>query len=140
MATLWHRAHGRRSRQEKAEGQQYLTPSEQKALVDYLLRMFNDGFPIPAKFLRSLALVIVRQRSFVFQAPATNETICPPGKNWAQGFHKRHPVLKAKRVKALDWNRHDNNIFDKVALWFEVQSGFAITKYLLRLCRPDLAD
>jgi len=44
----------------------------------------------------------------------------PPGKNWPQAFHKRHPELKPKKVKALDWNRHDNNIYDKITHWFEV--------------------
>jgi hypothetical protein len=50
--TLWYRAHGRPSRQEKAKRQQYLTPSEEKALVEYLLRMSNSGFPVPIKYLR----------------------------------------------------------------------------------------
>jgi len=54
-STLWHRAHGRPSRQEKAEYRQYLTPAEEKALVEYVLRMAKNGFPIPIKFLRSLA-------------------------------------------------------------------------------------
>ena len=105
---------------EKAEGQQYLTPSEEKALASYLLRMSNNGFPIPVKFLRSLALIIACQRSSSLQAPSANKMIRPPGKNWAQGFYKRHPELKSRRVKPLDWNRHDNNIFDKVTLWFDV--------------------
>lgn len=118
--TLWYRAHGRPSIQEKAKRQQYLTPSEEKALVDYLLRMSNNGFPIPIKYLRSLAFIIARQRSSVFQALATDETSRPPGKNWPQAFHKRHPELKAKRVKALDWNRHDSNIHDKITHWFEI--------------------
>lgn len=34
--TLWYLAHGRPSREEKAKSQQYLTPSEEKALVKYL--------------------------------------------------------------------------------------------------------
>jgi len=38
-STLWHRAHGRPSRDEKAKCQQYLTPSEEKALVNYALRL-----------------------------------------------------------------------------------------------------
>ncbi|OCK89446.1 DDE-domain-containing protein [Cenococcum geophilum 1.58] len=42
------------------------------------------------------------------------------GKNWPQAFYKRHPELKSKRVKALDWNRHDKNIYDKVTHWFKV--------------------
>ncbi|KAF2176613.1 hypothetical protein K469DRAFT_512225, partial [Zopfia rhizophila CBS 207.26] len=59
-STLWHRAHGRPSKEEKAIGQQYLTPSEEKALVKYLLRMSDNGFPIPIKYLRSLAYIIAR--------------------------------------------------------------------------------
>ena len=120
VSTLWHRAHGRRPRREKATSQQYLTPSEEKAVVDYLLRMSNNGFPILVKFLRSMALIIVRRRSFTFQVLATDETIRPPGKNWAQGFYKRHPELKARRVKALYWNQHDKSIYDKVTHWFTV--------------------
>ena len=82
--------------------------------------MASYGFPLPIKYLRSLALIIVRQRSSVFQAPTNDETIKPPGKNWPQAFYKRYPELSPKRVKALDWNRHDNNIYDKITHWFEV--------------------
>ncbi|KAF2187224.1 hypothetical protein K469DRAFT_725309 [Zopfia rhizophila CBS 207.26] len=96
-STLWHRAHGRLSKEDKAIRQQYLTPSEETALVEYLLRMSNNGFPVPIKYLRSLALIIARQRCSVFQAPTTDGTIRPPSKNWPQGFYKRHPKLKAKR-------------------------------------------
>jgi hypothetical protein len=65
------------------------------------------------KFLPSLAFSIARQRS-------TNKAIKPPGKNWAQGFEKRYPALKSRRVKAIDWKRHENNIYDKITYWFEV--------------------
>ncbi|KAF2647032.1 DDE-domain-containing protein [Lophiostoma macrostomum CBS 122681] len=82
--------------------------------------MSRNGFPIPVKYLRSLASVIACQRSSIFQAPATYETIRPPGKNWPQAFYKRHPELKPKRVKALDWNWHDQNIYEKVRHWFDV--------------------
>jgi hypothetical protein len=118
--TLWNRAHGRPSIKEKAASQQYLTPAEEKALVEYLLRMASYGFPLPVKYLRSLALIIALQRSSVFQAPINDGTIKPPGKNWPQAFYKRHPELSPKRVKALDWNRHDNNIYEKTAHWFDV--------------------
>jgi hypothetical protein len=64
--TLWNRAHRRPSVEEKAKRQQYLTPSEEKALMEYSLRMSNNGFPIPINYLRSVAFVIVRQRSSVF--------------------------------------------------------------------------
>lgn len=116
-------AHGRPSIQDKAKGQQYLTEPEEKALVKYVLRMANNGFPIPIKYQRSLAHVIACQRSSIFQAPAANETIRLPSHNWPQAFCKRHPEHKPKRVKALDWNRHDKNIYDKIQQWFDIISG-----------------
>ncbi|KAK9350190.1 hypothetical protein V1523DRAFT_436543 [Lipomyces doorenjongii] len=76
--TLWNLAHGRPSIKEKAKRLQYLTPSEEKALVN------------------------VRQRSSVFQAPSTDEKINKrPGKNWPPAFFKRHPELKPKRVQGV---------------------------------------
>jgi Tc5 transposase-like DNA-binding protein len=104
-ATVWHRAHGRRSKEEKARRQQYLTPAEEKALAQYLKRMADLGYPIPIKHLRSLAFSIARGRS------AANVAIKPPGKNWPKAFETRHPELKARKVKAVDWNYHDNNIY-----------------------------
>ena len=38
-STAWHRRHGRPSRKQKAVKQQYLTPLEEKAFVDYALHM-----------------------------------------------------------------------------------------------------
>ena len=66
------------------------------------------------KFIPSLAFSIAHQRS------TTDKAIKPPGKNWPQGFIKRHPALKPKRLRAMDWKRHDNNIYNKVINWFEV--------------------
>jgi hypothetical protein len=67
-STLWHRSHGRQSRKESAVKRQYLTPSEEKALVDYILRLAERGYPVPVKFLQHLAWTISRQRSSVILA------------------------------------------------------------------------
>jgi hypothetical protein len=57
----------------------------------------------------------------IFQTPTTeDDDIRPPGKNWPQAFYKRHPELKAMRIKALDWERHDHHIYKKVVEWFAV--------------------
>lgn len=93
--------------------QQYLTPSEEKALSKFLLQMSNHGSPVRIKFLLSLAFSIACQRSTAHRA------IKPPGRNWAQGFEKRHPELKSRRVRVIDWMRHENNIYDKTTDWFE---------------------
>jgi hypothetical protein len=120
-STLWHRDHGRSSIQQKGAKQQYLTIQEEKALVDYVLRMSRNGYPLPVKFVRTLALVIVRQRVSIFQTLATDgDDIRPPRKNWPQAFCKRYLELKAMRIKALDWERHDHYIYKKVVEWFAV--------------------
>ncbi|TVY12609.1 hypothetical protein LARI1_G009270 [Lachnellula arida] len=108
LTTLYHRRHGRRSREEKAQGQQYLTPPE------YLKLTADLGNLMRIKYLPSLAFIIARQRS------TTTKASKPPNKNWAQAFQKRHPALKSRRVRAMAWERHENNIYDKIIHWFEV--------------------
>jgi hypothetical protein len=113
-STLYYRDHGRRSREEKAQGQQYLTPSEEKALEKYMKQMADLGTPVRIKYIPSLAFSIARRRS------TTNKATKPPYRNWAQAFQKRHPALKSRRMKAMDWKRHEINIYDKILHWFEV--------------------
>jgi hypothetical protein len=114
-STLNHRDRGRPSRAEKDQRQQYLTPSEEDALENYLKLMADLGTPVRIKYLISLAFIIARRRS-----TTNNEAIKPPSKNWPQGFQKRHLGLKSRRVRAIDWKRHENNIYDKIVHWFEV--------------------
>jgi hypothetical protein len=113
VSTLCHRKHGRRSKEELAQSRQYLTPEEEKALVKFVLLMSSLGHPVRIKFMRSLAFRIALRRS-------TSRPLKPPGPNWPQAFEKRHPELRARRVKAMDWKRHDSHIYNKVTEWFEV--------------------
>jgi hypothetical protein len=82
--------------------------------------MSANGYPVPVKYLRPLAFTIARQRASPSPAALSETSIKPPGKNWPPAFYKRHPELKPKKVKALDWNRHDKNIYDKITHWFDV--------------------
>ena len=102
-STLWRRANNKPSLAEKAANQQYLTPQEEQALVEYVLRLADNGYPLPVKFLQSLALIIVRQRSSIFQITDADLEVRPPGKNWPQGIYRRHPQLKARRLRTIDW-------------------------------------
>ena len=77
-------------------------------MVRFLLLMSGLGHPVRIKFIPSLAFSIARRRS------TTSKPIKPPGKNWPRAFEKRHPELKARRVRAIDWKRHENNIYDKI--------------------------
>ncbi|KAF2679035.1 hypothetical protein K458DRAFT_284234, partial [Lentithecium fluviatile CBS 122367] len=93
---------------DKAQSQQYLTPWEESALLKFLLQMSDLRQPVRIKFIPFLAFVATRQR------PTTNRPLKPLGKNWAKAFEKRHPETAARRVMALDWNRHDKNIAAKI--------------------------
>lgn len=115
-STRWHREHGRRTRREKAAKEQYLSPQEEKGLACYALRMCQNGYPLPVKVLRSLAVVVRRKRS----GTIAKEDVKQPGKNWPQGFYKRNPQIKARRMRAISWDRHDHTIYPKVEEWFSV--------------------
>jgi hypothetical protein len=105
-----------------AQSQQYLTPYEEDALVHFLLQMSDLGQPVRIKFIRFLALCVTRQR------PETDRPLKPPGKNWARGFEIRYPEKHARKVKAVDWNRHEKNTYWKMAHWFEVIGGCCETR------------
>ncbi|KAF1947026.1 hypothetical protein EJ02DRAFT_335016, partial [Clathrospora elynae] len=93
---------------------QYLTPEEEKAIVKFLSLMSSVGHTVQIKIIYSLALSIARRRS------TTTKPIKPPVKKWARAFERRNPELKAKRVRAIDWKRHENNIYNKIVERFEV--------------------
>ena len=84
-----------------------------------MLRMSHSGHPLPVKALCSLAQTVRRQRCSTFQLPAFDD-VPPPGKNWPQSFYKHHPELKARRTKAIDCNRHEQNTYSKIREWFTV--------------------
>ena len=45
LLALYHRARGRHSKEQKAQNQQYLTLSEEKALLEFVLRISDLGSP-----------------------------------------------------------------------------------------------
>ncbi len=55
LSTLYHRAHGRCSKEQKAESQQYLTASEEKALETFLKLMSDFGNPVQIHSLKQIA-------------------------------------------------------------------------------------
>ena len=111
--TLQHRYCGRESKEGKAQRQKYLTPEEEKAMIKFLSSL---RYPMRIKFIPSLSFSIARQQS------AMNKPIKPPGKKWARAFERHHTTLRARRVRAIDWKRHENNIYNKIVEWFEVVS------------------
>jgi hypothetical protein len=78
--------------------------------------MSSFGQPVCIKYIPTLAYSIARRRS------TASKPIKPPGINWPRAFEKRHPELKARRVRSIDWKRHETQIYDKVTEWFTVIS------------------
>jgi hypothetical protein len=114
LSTLHHRSQGRRSKREAAQGRQYLALEEGIAVVTFLLIKSELRHPVRIKFLPSIALSVARQRSSVKKLNK------PPGQKWARCFLKRHPEIKARTVKPVDWNRHEKYTYGKMTHWFEV--------------------
>lgn len=122
-STQWHRDHGRQSRKDKAVKQQLLTPREEQAIVDYVLRADRNGFPARVKDLRYYAAILLRRRACAggqASDAGVSTRRLTPGKDWPQAFCKRHPELKVARLRALDWKRHDKNIYAKIVKWFDL--------------------
>lgn len=78
-STLHYRAHSRQSIEAKGESQQYLTPSEENAVVEFVLHMSALGHPVRIKHLPFIAFSATSNR------PARDRPLKPPGKNWTQG-------------------------------------------------------
>ncbi|KAF2187426.1 DDE-domain-containing protein, partial [Zopfia rhizophila CBS 207.26] len=76
--------------------------------------MSRLGFPVRVKFIPFLAYRLTLHR------PESARPTKPPHRNWTLSFRKRHPQIEARIVRALDWNRHDKNIYPKITHWFEV--------------------
>jgi hypothetical protein len=72
---LYHRAHGRPSREEKAQGQQYLKPYKEEVIVKYLLQMADLNYLIRMKFIPLLAYSVTRNR------PTTKRPLKAPSQN-----------------------------------------------------------
>lgn len=119
--TQWHRDHGRGTRRDKAIKQQLLTPREEQAIVDFVLRADRNGFPARVKDLHHYAAVFLRGRAPQRRRkPSSKEQCQVPAKDWPQAFCKRHPELKVARLRALDWRRHEKNIYKKIVNWFDL--------------------
>lgn len=122
-STRWHRDHGRQSRKDKAIKQQLLTPREEQAIVDFVLRADRNGYPARVKDLRQYAAVILQGRSSAAEQDdpvKMSMRSVTPGKDWPQAFCKRHPELRVARLRALDWRRHEKNIYPKIVNWFDL--------------------
>jgi hypothetical protein len=74
-STLYYCARGRRSMEDKAQGQQYLKPYKEDVVVKYLLQMSNLGQLIRIKFILLIAFIATRKQ------PIADKPLKPLGRN-----------------------------------------------------------
>jgi hypothetical protein len=79
LTTLYYCNYRQCSKEEKAQGQQYLTLSEKKAFEKYLKLIADLRNPVQIKFLSTLVFSIVCQHLM-------NKATKPLSKNWPQSF------------------------------------------------------
>ena len=101
--TQWHRNNGRGTRRDKAIKQQLLTPREEQAIVDFVLRADRNGIPAKVKNLHHYATVFLRGRAPRRKRGKSSKVPSQvPAEDWPQAFCKRHPDLKVARLRTLD--------------------------------------
>ena len=100
-STLGHRLQGRENRQKAHEDQQLFTPAAEKAIVQWILKLDDYGFPPRIDRLWSLVHVLANDKGQGGQDQI--------GKNWMTRFLNRHPVLTTKFAQRLDRQRHYAN-------------------------------
>ncbi|KAF2466528.1 uncharacterized protein BDR25DRAFT_236812 [Lindgomyces ingoldianus] len=101
---------------ERNKGQTLAIPYtlKQVAFATFLLHIAVLRSPVRIKSIPLLAIRLARRQS-------TTKAIKSLSKGWPQIFESRHPDLKQRRTRAIDWNRHNNNnMYGKITQWFKV--------------------
>jgi hypothetical protein len=103
-SSLGHRRNGRRPRQEAHQGEQIFSPAAEKAIVRWLERLDELGFPARIDHLMGLVVEMAKDpknRQVQMQKDQKNVI----GKNWITRFLNRHDYLAAKFASRLDKQR-----------------------------------
>ena len=112
IRTLYRRVNGTKSINESRIPQQLLSPSEERALVGWILRAAATGHPVTHSFLRELAEEIRKPRII-----DENTIVRPLGKDWTKRFMRRNPELKTAIASGIEIQRKEvtKEMLDK---WF----------------------
>ena len=110
--------------------EQYLSPTEERVLVKYILRLDSFGNPISPAFTRQLAYEIRLSR----EKPSASTTPPPfPGKHLVDRLRGRYPVIKSAYTRQLEAGRVVGTDYTILAAYFEALS----TLFLENSYLPD---
>lgn len=96
-STLINRLNGINPRSETRANGHKLTVIEEEVLIKQLLDPDKRGFPIRPEFLRTMAHILLRER--------TRDLTAQLSVNWASKFVKRHHELRTRYNRRITYQR-----------------------------------
>ena len=109
-ATIGRHLQGGRTRREANVHKQYLTPTEESVLVNFVQRAAAVGHPVRHSYLRELAETLHKNR-------VGGDAAVSIGKRWVERFLRRNPVLKSQIAKSIEQARVEVTK-EQVLEWF----------------------
>jgi hypothetical protein len=105
--SLGHRLKGHQSRERAHEINQIFSPATEKAIVKWILKLDDYGFPPRLDLLWQLVEKLEIKEQEALKEPynaegSKNMVYDAIGKNWIPQFLNRHPILAAKFVQRKD--------------------------------------
>ena len=109
-SSLAHRLNGRQSRQKSHEGDQVISPAAEKAIVKWILKLDEYGFPPRLDRLwEKVETIAVAEREALHARYDTegrrNRRYDHIGRSWITHFLNRHPELCSKLATRMDRQR-----------------------------------
>jgi len=95
-STVMHRRQGRKNREEESQRRQKLLPEEERVVIERCYFRCRLGFPPTTWQLREIATSVVQKRN-----PEAKL-----GQSWEKSFKKRHPEVKTRFSKQIDFIRN----------------------------------
>ena len=99
-STLTNRLRGQLTRQQSQIVNRKLLPTEEEALLQWVLSMGDRGFPPRISAVRNMADILLSART---GSPA--DTLPIIGENWVRKFVNRHKQLQSKYTRKYDYQR-----------------------------------
>jgi DNA-binding Lrp family transcriptional regulator len=92
--TLTRRYNGNPSQAETTVKSRKLSNLEEKTIIQRVLKLESQGFPVRISGVEDMANLLRRERD-----------ASPVGKNWAENFVRRQPELKTQKTRSYDNQR-----------------------------------
>lgn len=122
--TLTRRQKGIYSQAETIVKTRKLTDQEEKTIVQRLLDLDSQGFPVRLNGVEDMANLLLRERD-----------ASPVGQNWSSNFIQRQPKLQTRKTRSYDSQRALCEDPAKIQEWFRLVDNF-IAKF--GICVEDI--